>query len=361
MGGEQVGSHLLAPVSSLIMSLPAELRLHIFVEGSGFDIARLWIDQQKPICEIDLLRVAMLKSPWIQDHVHVRKRRDADREWTEILSQPDDELASAIASHLGLAQVSNRLFPQGGNQLVGPDFRLVGYSETGRPGERLDRDQRATDQWRTIVEMDGRTVSLFGYRVDDLAQKQVAGACESQSLLEQARRRSNLRQSTDFRRDRIYQCGFHIDQFVSVTGLSIDGRPLLLVADPALLDADGEGSLPKLKTQLDASVRLLEEQGFAIERNPIPLAVTADNGKRLPRLYNNVLVENRPRPGRTQPQVWIPQFGDEEALEAFDRHNLAAWSKLGFLPVPVPGWGRLASRNGAIRCISKVLRRGELA
>jgi hypothetical protein len=110
---------------------------------------------------------------------------------------------------------------------------------------------------------------------------------------------------------------------------------------------------------LDASLFFLEEQGFAVNRNPVPLAVVSDTGKRLPRLYNNVLLENALRPGRSRPQVWVPQFGDREALEEFDSRNLAIWQRLGFDPVPVPGWSCLASRNGAIRCVTKALRRNE--
>lgn len=363
IGAVGEGARLIAPISNLLSSLTAELRVHIFVDRVAFEGARQWLDGLIANCQANLVPVGsdvgVIRSPWIQDHIHVRTERAQGRERTEIVARPNDILASAIASHLAMDCASEALVVPGGNQLVGQGFRLVGYSQTDPTGFRQDRSQDGGDLWRAISEMDGRDTSLFGYRVADIRQRRVFEAGGTPGVRAQSHRQPNFSERHNRLEDRIHQCGFHVDQYVSVTGLFIDDRPLLLVADPISLDPNGDRACQMLKRQLDGSVHLLEEQGFAVQRNPVPLAVLADTGKRLPRLYNNVLLENALRPGRTRPQVWVPQFGDREALEDFDSRNLAIWRQLGFDPVPVPGWSCLASRNGAIRCASKVLRRDE--
>ncbi|MDH4438969.1 MAG: hypothetical protein QE284_01110 [Rhizobium sp.] len=355
------GSRLLGPISNLLTSLPAELCVHIFVDRAAIESAKLWLDRLTANCQVSLVPVGSdagaIRSPWIQDQIHVRMRRMPAREWSEIIARPNDVLASAIASHLATECVSDDHVVPGGNQLVGQGFRLVGYSQTGRHGFGQDSLLDAGGLWRAISEMDERGTRLFGYRVVDLGRRRSLGASGSHGACGESDWQPDFSGRHNRHPDRIHQCGFHVDQFVSITGLFIDQRPLLLVADPISLDPGGDRAAQMLKRQLDASVLLLEEQGFAVQRNPVPLAVVADTGKRLPRLYNNVLLENALRPGRTRPQVWVPQFGDREALEEFDSHNLAVWRLLGFDPVPVPGWSCLASRNGAIRCVTKVLRR----
>lgn len=363
LGGVDEGSRLLAPISNLLSSLPAELRVHIFVDGAAIESAKLWLGRLKANCQVSLVSVGLdagtIRSPWIQDQIHVRTRRAPGREWTEIIARPNEAAASAIASYLAVDCVSDGLVVPGGNQLVGQGFRLVGYSQIGRHGFGQDRLHDTGDMWRAISEMDERGTRLFGYRVSDLGRKRSPGAGGSQGVIAQCGWRPDFSGRHNRHPGRIHQCGFHVDQFVSVTGLSIDDRPLLLVADPTSLDHNGDLACQMLKRQLDASVLLLEEQGFSVQRNPVPLDIVSDTGKRLPRLYNNVLLENALRPQRSRPKVWVPQFGDREALEEFDSRNLAIWQRLGFDPIPVPGWSCLSSRNGAIRCVTKVLRRDE--
>jgi hypothetical protein len=357
------GLQLLVPISNLLSSLPDELRVHIFVDRAALKNATQWLDRLTLTCQISLVPVGSdvgaIRSPWIQDQISVRTKRAQDRERTEILARPNDVLASKVASHLAMDCVPDGLAVPGGNQLVGQGFRLVGYSQAGRPAFGQGCSYEVGDLWRKISEMDHRSLRVFGYRVADLGPKGRLEAGGGQGVSAQSRFQPDASSRPDLLRDRIHQCGFHVDQYVSVTGLFIDERPLLLVADPVPLEPGGEMACQILKRRLDASLFFLEEQGFAVNRNPVPLAVVSDTGKRLPRLYNNVLLENALRPGRSRPQVWVPQFGDREALEEFDSRNLAIWQRLGFDPVPVPGWSCLASRNGAIRCVTKALRRNE--
>ena len=135
---------------------------------------------------------------------------------------------------------------------------------------------------------------------------------------------------------------------------------MLLLADPrSTLDPDG-ARVPGWAEQLDATAERLEDDGFAVLRNKVPyLAHPAYAPNPSLRAYNNVMLENAIRTGRSRPLVWLPHFGDlEPDLEAYDSANRAVWETLGFEVVPVPGWSALVRAGGALRCASKILRRG---
>lgn len=64
----------------------------------------------------------------------------------------------------------------------------------------------------------------------------------------------------------------------------------------------------------------------------------------------------------SKPLVFMPTFGGEEpAMQPFDDLNAEIWSSLGFEVVRVGGWSALAIGGGALRCASKVLKRGGAA
>lgn len=352
----------LTPIGNLLSSLPDDVEVHIFVDRTCLESAAAWMRNLDVRSSIELAPVSaaqnLITSPWIQDIVQVRTENGQGGERNELIAVPGNRLASEIARHFRWQMlISGQAIP-GGNQLVGPQFRLIGASEvmsrrsTGR-SEGFDRKR-----WDAVAAFDMRKLAVFGYRVADLncdlepgtfeMPLDSRGACASLTCLED---------SVPFSFHSVHQCGFHVDQFVTVTGLVSDGRPLLVVADPLSVDGTRDRFNELIKRQLNASVLLLLQQGFAVVRNPIPMATAADTGKRVARLYNNVLLENACRPGRPHPLVWVPQFGDSEPLEVFDRQNLEVWRRLGFEPVPVQGWSHLAGRNGAIRCATKVLRR----
>jgi hypothetical protein len=104
----------------------------------------------------------------------------------------------------------------------------------------------------------------------------------------------------------------------------------------------------------------LRARGLEIIRNPIPFGTTISNVRRRPRLYNNIIVENRLRGSNERPLVWLPHFADLEDLHLFDEANAKIWRDLGFEIVPVYGWGCFSDACGALRCATKVLKRGAL-
>lgn len=342
----------LLPFENLISRLPPEIAVYAIIDHGHSSCAKRWIQSSHAGRNVAFIPLdkhsSPLTSPWAQDLFHVRPpHSEGGQGRPSIIGDTDSVVAPALAHHLGYEFLPSGLVLPGGNQLVGPDFRLIGHSSLEDNPVGRGADARSQEQRRKVIELDTRPASVFGYHHDQISPEG--------SLMSDDDLRSMIRDPTVAKG--IHQCGFHVDQFVSVTGIRLCDRPLLLVAEPKCEHGQRNVLAENLKQQLDACVRLLECQGFLVVRNPIPMEVTIDSGKRLPRLYNNVLLENVIRPGKSRPLVWVPQFGDVEPLEKYDRLNLDIWHQLGFEPVSVPGWSHFASRNGSVRCATKVLAR----
>jgi len=337
----------LVPIGNLLLTLPRNVAVPLLVDRPCLAAARSWLDRLAVTCQVDLVTLdepGTVPHPWIQDMFHVRLRADALT--PELVSSGESAMSQALAARLGFATAISDVILPGGNQLVGPDYRLVGHASL-QGGAESARSAPATlsRRWLRIEALDPRAVFSFGYRPEDLGETVQPDLSQTGSGPAIAARN-------------IHQCGFHVDQFVSITGLRRDGRPLLLVADPEAGDMRYPRAAEELKRKLDASALSLARQGFAILRNPVPVLPTIDTNKCLPRLYNNVLLENVTRNGETQPLVWVPHFGDLELLADFDAENRRIWESLGFRAIGVLGFSHLASRNGALRCATKVIMRG---
>ncbi len=336
----------LIPIGNLLSALPSDVTALVLIDGHCLASAQSWLSRLAATCTAELLPLDATSSvshPWIQDVFHVRT---ADGIATELLCASESAITGELANRLGLAANASHVTLPGGNQLVGPDFRLVGHSSL--QDDRGMANNAATErpqQWQRVQALDYRTVGSFGYRPEDLGN---ASASIALTLAKTSPPAITF--------GKIHQCGFHVDQFVSVTGLRRDGHPLLLVADPVAHECNARNAMD-LKRKLDASVLLLAQQGFAILRNPIPVLPAIDTNKCLPRIYNNVLVENIVRSDQEKPFVWVPHFGDAETLDGFDRENRKIWERLGFQAIGVAGWSHFASRNGALRCATKVINR----
>ncbi|KJF73099.1 hypothetical protein [Agrobacterium arsenijevicii] len=338
----------LVPIGNLLSALPSDVTALVLIDHACLASAQNWLDRLAIPCVAELVPLNgndSVSHPWIQDMFHVRV--GGNGVVTELMSAVENAVAGRLANHLGVATAASHVTLPGGNQLVGPDFRLVGHSSL--QDDRGITSKTTTErpqQWQRVQALDSRTVHSFGYRPEDLSN---ASASIDLSLIKTP--------LPAIAAGKMHQCGFHVDQFVSVTGLQSDDRPLLLVADPLAHTGCDARAATDLKRKLDASALSLARQGFAIARNPIPVSPAIDNNKCLPRLYNNVLVENIVRSGQTRPFVWIPHFGDVEALDGFDEDNRQLWEKLGFYAIGVSGWSHFASRNGALRCATKVINR----
>jgi len=338
----------LLPIGNLLLALPADVEALLLIEPVSLVKARVWAKRLQAACTIVFVSAAETRnltgSPWIQDSFLVRTKTETGAVDIEILAPETVGPGVSLATFLHAPIGSLPIFLPGGNQLVGPDFRLVGHSSVMPRGSGIATDIRSTmENLEKLQALDERRICVFGYRTGNVSKERDSPESE-EKLLQTG-----------------HQFGFHVDQFVSVTGLRRGNRPLLLVGEPF---AAGDAETPLIENArrlLNASVVSLIGQGFEVLRNPVPYITTPDSGKRLPRLYNNLILENDVRRGRERPMVWLPQFGDVERLEEFDRLNREVWEGLGFDVVPVSGWSYFASRNGALRCLSKVLKRAEAA
>ncbi|MCZ7450161.1 hypothetical protein O8B93_21475 [Agrobacterium rhizogenes] len=338
----------LTPIGNLLSALPSDIIAVIVIDNITLAPARNWLASLPIRCICELVPLSgngNIPHPWIQDMFHVRASDRGRGAAPELVLVTENSIGPGLAEHLGVAVTHSDITLEGGNQLVGPDFRLVGHAglvdDSG-----FGRQVAATAHRRRKIEaLDGRSVHSFGYRPQDLGNIpfDLLAVQIDPTLIE----------------GKMHQCGFHVDQFVSVTGLERNGRPLLLIADPVAQGGCNLRAATELKRKLDASALSLARQGFAIERNPIPVVPTIDTNKCLPRLYNNVVLENVTRSGQKRPFVWIPHFGDTETLEEFDAVNRKIWDGLGFQPIGVAGWSHLSSRNGALRCAIKTIDRDQ--
>ncbi|WP_174021298.1 hypothetical protein G6L89_017020 [Agrobacterium fabrum] len=337
----------LIPIGNLLSALPSDIISVLVIDSASLASARNWLSSLPIRCISELVPLSgndnIIPHPWIQDMFHVRASDRGRGTAPELVLAAENGVGPGLAEHLGAAVTHSDVTLAGGNQLIGPDFRLVGHSSLVENSGIGRTTAVFAHRRRKIEVLDGRSVHSFGYRPQDLGNVpfDLLAIPVDPAALE----------------GKMHQCGFHVDQFVSVTGLEHGGRPLLLVADPVAHGGCNVRVATELKRKLDASALSLARQGFAIERNPIPVAPAIDTNKCLPRLYNNVVLENVTRSGQKRPFVWIPHFGDTETLEEFDKVNRKIWDGLGFQPIGVAGWSHLSSRNGALRCAIKIVDR----
>ncbi len=150
---------------------------------------------------------------------------------------------------------------------------------------------------------------------------------------------------------------FHIDMFVSLTGLDRDGRPIALVGDHVLAArALGHAPLPHATPDAFAAIAHdLRAAGYAVERLPLPLLWTDDVVRRRRTWffasYNNVLVADG--------VVWLPEYGHDgwPEVDRTDKLAAAIWRRLGFEVRAVPGCLPLAENLGGLHCLANVIRR----
>jgi hypothetical protein len=239
---------------------------------------------------------------WIQDPFVVRVGRRGRPSYESIVAEHDYDYAGWLGAAQGREVSHNRLRLTGGNLLVGRDFRIVGAESIAGPGGSPQVLGRALPRHR---DFDPRPLHVYGYRNGPGG--------------------------------RWGQTPFHLDLALALTGCrTVRNEPIVLLAKPAW-DAPA----------LDAAAARLEADGFCVLRNRLP-----GRDKRL-RYYNNVLVENVVRPGEIASLVFVPHYG-----RSADAQVDAVWKMLGFTPRPIDGWSFGLFPGGALRCATKVLRRG---
>lgn len=156
---------------------------------------------------------------------------------------------------------------------------------------------------------------------------------------------------------------FHIDMFISLAGRDASGKYRLLVGSPA--DADrilGRSPVVHAMAEIfDDIAKNLQNMGFDVIRNPLPITYIDDNENKIRTWYfataNNCLVQIDRRHGN---HVWLPTYGhgDWADLALIDAENKRIWEKLGFVVHQLADFHPFAQNLGSIHCIKKYLERG---
>lgn len=339
-----MADRMLSALGSLLLSLPTEVVALLIIDKSSGILANRWLEELAPVVQVRLVEAAETKleghSIWIQDTFHVR---DCSQNLQIGRSGSDNHAlhACTLSTHFGLSTETLNVHMSGGNQLVGDDFRLVGHNSLRQTAERRDVGS-LNKAFAYIQALDPRKLCLFGFHTDD------RGNADSEPGKDW-----DAPWGTSF-----HQHGFHLDQFVSLTGIRNKDRPVIMVAEPVAVDRGAEATAKQAGNRLNSCVSWLQAHGFNVIRNPVPYATDKMRGSVNHHLYNNVILENEPRTRAANPLIWLPVMKAADTLGTeFDRENHAIWKRLGFSVVEVRGWTDLAKQHGSIRCATKVLRR----
>lgn len=335
---------LLTALGNFATTLPNELLLRVLGTAATRDAIERWADGLGLACrtsfvEADLSQAADTSDVWMQDPMLVLQGADGATYLRQDCENPGDH-AAWLSRSTGIPVERIAVHLAGGNLLVGPDFLLTGQDSIDMTQAIIDREGGGETAFERLSAIDARRLYVAGY-----------GYGEQTSDMPRA---GNWSDPYRFR-----QYGGHIDRFIALTGLkTADARPIIVVGDARLGPRGREAEFGPAAKRLDQTAERLALLGFAVRRNPVPFVPAIGDRQLRARLYNNLLVENEIRRGRTRPLVWLPHYGEAEPeLADFDAENAALWEGLGFEVIGLHGWARPTLAMGALRCASKVLRR----
>jgi len=259
----------------------------------------------------------------------------------------DAEAAKAVARSFGWEYVEVDHSFQSGNILAGTDFLLVGAdSASGLP----DLGTSCTLPKPNIIET---RVPVPGFDQSFESRDIEIGGQPWRELCYRGNRAETK------------QPFFHIDGFLTIAGKGVDGRDRMLVGDPGMAAEALEMDLPdhSLRAAFDDIAAQLDDAGFCVVRNPLPLVFQDDHINKTRHWYfasaNNALVEI----DGAQKTVWLPTYGHGHwsALELTDRINEKVWQQLGFETRALGDFHQFALNLGSLRCITKCLVRSRMS
>jgi len=291
-------------------------------------------------------------SVWAEDTFTVCKDGSGRRRILKPLSEEhtdESAIAESVAEFTGWELVdADRRF-QSGNILVGDDFWFMGADSIGRSTED-DELARTVDGSRKLHLIASRK-PVPGF--DDGFQERGInlGGREWSELCYRGNRTNTV------------QPIFHIDAFLTLAGRGCDGRYRVLVGDPDMAAQSLEMELPDhaMQAAFDDIAGHLEQLGFSVVRNPLPLVFDDNPISRVRHWYfataNNALVEIDCK----RNTVWLPTYGhgDWSVLEKTDRLNEEIWRNLGFETRMLTDFNQFAVNLGAAHCMAKCIVRGE--
>lgn len=273
----------------------------------------------------------------------------------------DDGLLSTYLGKEGWKRAQAPVYFEGGNTLAGDDFILMGADYAVQSLLHIG-DFIGCNPGQSKADT---ISSLYSKYLDHEKRMIYTGSTipvpsAGNSIFNHS---GKLRKENYYRQNKkgTVQPLFHIDMFMTLAGRGEDGKYRVVVGDPSLAAKIlGEIDLPYAMSEIfDNVAHGLEQIGFEVHRNPLPLTYVDDDEQLLRNWYfasaNNSLVEIT---GNTR-SIWMPAygFGDWEHLKKTDEANGEVWSKLGFTVNMINDFHPLAEHSGALHCIKKVLKR----
>ena len=343
-GDDPLFAALIAALGNFAGTLPEDVRLHVLGNAATRDRIERWLDGLGLACRTVFVEAGLSEASdtsdfWAQDPLLILQGADGGKYLQQDCESPGNHarwLSRATSIPIEKAEVHLA----GGNLLVGPDFLLTGQDSVDLTQGIIDREGGAETAFERLSALDRRPLYVAGYGYGEQKNETPRAGAWNDAY-------------------RFRQYGGHIDRFIAITGLkTAEGRPKIVVADARLGPGGRAAELGSAPQRLDWTAERLKLLDFEVLRNPVPFVPAIGDRQLRARLYNNVLVENEIRRGRSKPLVWLPQYADAEPeLADFDIENSALWRELGFEPVAARGWSKLTVAMGAVRCATKVLRR----
>ena len=329
----------------LLGSFPAGVHLDVVTDDAIVTQVREWLSCLELSCSVSMVAVAGGKvsssTTWMRD-AFIRGTRNGTTGYLKCLaSKSGNDQARWLAAADGTPVVCvPDVLLDGGDSLVGVDFRLVGHAAVKQTSDIAGYLCDYDTALRRIEALDSRPLFVVGYRPEDIRNRSSLAATGNAAL---ASVDPPLRPASN----ELNQSWGHIDLVVSLTGRKHESKDVLLVAETVLSDNPDRDEIRE-SDRLWALAKYLRDCGFHVIRNPAPYALPS--GDTL--WYNNTIVQTDPD------LVWLPQFAQPGGRFAdTDEANRKIWCDLGFKVIPVAGWMAYESSGGSIRCATSVLER----
>ncbi|AGB43059.1 hypothetical protein Mesau_00569 [Mesorhizobium australicum WSM2073] len=373
----QISSDLLSPEQSdmklayqnLLQAFPAGMDVQLFADSaSAVDVNRWVAGLNLSCCPAVTARPdgEVTNTPsWIRD-AFLRGERSGRRTYVKcVISAGRGDQANWISAIDGTPVVKvPDTYLDGGDSLVGPDFRLVGKTALYRTGNEIGGYLcKPAVALARLKALDTRPLTVVGYFPQSIRDKSSWIKFELQRRMQESRgsaplaagipptlpislamMRALIATITDLLLNRLTQSWLHTDQVVAVTGRREAGTKGTLLVAEIMPTGNGGQSEGPMADCLRALSEYLRGSGYKVINNPTRY-------KNAPLAYNNTIVQTGPD------IVWLPQFSTNGEFADTDAANRKIWCDLGFEVRPVDGWMAFHQSSGAIRCATNVLER----
>lgn len=373
----QISSDVLSPLhtdmklayQNLLQSFSSDTHVLIFTDEAIAGDVKSWLTGLN-LCYVPSIVALSVDAvthttAWMRD-AFLRGERNGQQSYIKCqISRANADQAYWLSAIDGTPVVSlPDTFLDGGDSLVGPDFRLVGKNAVYHTGDLAGHLCKPAVALARLSALDTtRPLTVVGYLPRAIRNKSNWIRFEVRRRMQEMQGSTPLATNippilpisvalmraltatiTDLLLNRLSQIWLHIDQVVAVTGRKETGtKGTLLVAEivPSGTSNWEEGVAADC---LAALSEYLRGSGYKVINNP-----TRYIGG--PLCYNNTIVQIDPD------VVWVPQFSTNGEFSETDEANRKIWCDLGFEVRPVDGWMAFHQSSGAIRCATNVLAR----